>query len=216
MALHSAHTDMPGRLIPEHLKVWECTSRLAVTSADMQADAQQAAPAQPQATATADKAPSQPQFPPPKPPSSLPAGTKRKLAEASVPAATKRRITPEKTRVQPIPMPATVTPAATTSQQQPQTRPPTAAAEAAISSRIAFELPTGLHVELGRESLPLGDQPEPGVRVLEALQQGSQWQVVCHSGGQRQWSDEVQGKVTAVGGSMHFSGAGFQSGALQV
>ena len=182
----------------------------------MQADTQQTAPAQPQATATADKGSSQPQFPPPKPPSSLPAGTKRKLAEASLPAATKRRITPEKTRVQPIPTGATAAAATTSNQQQPQNRQPTAAAESVISSSIAFELPTGLHAELGTESLPIGDQPEPGVRVLEALQQGTQWQVVCHSGGQRQWSDEVQGKVTSVGGSMHFSAAGFQSGALQV
>lgn len=179
----------------------------------MQADAQQQPATKPQASAAKpDKPASQLQFPPPKPPSSLSAGAKRKLAsEASLPAASKRRITPESTSAQPTSSGAT--PAAATTQQQPASRQ---AGEVASSSSIVFDQQAGLHVELGREALPLGDQPEPGTRVLEAVQQGMRWQVVCHSGGQKQWSDEVQGKVTAVGGSMYLSAAGFQSGALQV
>lgn len=178
----------------------------------VQAAPQQPPPAAPQAPAAADKPASQLQFPPPKPPSSLPAGSKRRLAEASQPANTRRRITPESTSVQPSPTAATAA-GGSTSQQQAQGRP-AGAAEPAAS--IVFEQQAGLHAELGREALPLGDQPEAGLRVVEALQQAAQWQVVCHSGGLRQWSDEVQGQVTAVGGSMHFSAAAFQSGALQV
>ena len=184
----------------------------AFTTGRVQAAPQQPPPAAPQAPAAADKPASQLQSPPPKPPSFLPAGSKRRLAEASQPANTRRRITPESTSVQPSPT-ATTAAGGSTSQQQAQGRS-AGAVEPAAS--IVFEQQAGLHAELGREALPLGDQPEAGVRVVEALQQAAQWQVVCHSGGLRQWSDEVQGQVTAVGGSMHFSAAGFQSGALQV
>lgn len=186
-----------------------------VKASSMQADTQQPAPAKPPAhTATADKPASQLQFPPPKAPSSLPAGTKRKLAEASLQPASKRRITPESTHVQPASAGAATAAASATAQQQASSRQ--AGEAGASSSSIVFQQQASLHVELGREALPLADQPEPGLRVLEAVQQGTRWQLVCHSGGQKQWSDEVQGKVNAVGGSMHFSAAGFQSGAIQV
>lgn len=181
----------------------------------MQAARVQPAPVRAPAQAQKPSAPA-PQFPPPRPvPSSL-AGSKRKLAEAPQPAASKRRITPESTHTQPgAPAPSTAA-AASSSQQTPSRAAAGDSATATSTSSIVFEQEASLHVELGREALPLGDQAEAGSRVLEAVQQGRQWRLLCHSGTARQWSDDVPGRITAVAGSLHFSAAGFQSGALQV
>lgn len=64
--------------------------------------------------------------------------------------------------------------------------------------------------------MPLGDAPEAGSRVVEAVVRGGQWEVVCSSSGVQQWTDLVADKVVAVGGSMHFAAVAFEAATLQV
>lgn len=91
-----------------------------------------------------------------------------------------------------------------------------ATAAAPAQAAIAFQQEPQLHVELGQESMPLGDQSEAGSRVLEAVLRGNQWELVCHSSGLHQWTDQVPAKVVAVAGSLHFAAAALESAVLQV
>lgn len=92
-----------------------------------------------------------------------------------------------------------------------------AAGETASSPpSISFQQESQLHAELGKEAVPLGDAAEAGSRVVEAVLHGSQWEVVCSSSGAHQWTDQVAGKVVAVGGSMSFAAVAFESATLQV
>ena len=178
---------IPKRIVPE-----------AVSSDQRQPVSLQA----PSATAKA-RVPAQVSRPP-KAPNSLPngslagpaaAGAKRKALHQPGPASTRRRVTPAH------------------APQPPESEQP---AVGVAQPAIAFQQEPHLHVELGREALPLGDQPEPGSRVLEAVHQDGRWQLMCFSSGVQQWSDLLPSKIFAVGGSMHFAAAASESAVLQV
>lgn len=148
---------------------------------------------------------------PPKAPSSLPnggaaapgaVGSKRKASDLPTPAASRRRVTPES-------IPDLSGQAGSVQQGRPAILGPG-------HPVIAFEQEPQLHVELGKEPMPLGDEHEGGSRVLEAVLRSNQWELVCHSSGLQQWTDRVPGKVVAVGGSMRFAAAAFESALLQV
>lgn len=150
---------------------------------------------------------------PPKPPSSLPnggaagpgatAGSKRKASELPMPAPARRRVTPESLPA-PTGQPGSGQPAGAL--------PPPAPSQPAIT----FQQEPQLYAQLGKESIPLGDQAEAGSRVLEAVLRGGQWEIVCHSSGLHQWTDQVPAKVMAVAGSLNFAAAAFESAVLQV
>ncbi len=164
---------------------------------------------------SAASAKSRPPIPtrPPKPPSSLPngsaagpgatAGSKRKASELPMPAPARRRITPESLPA-PTGQPGSGQPAGA-----PPPPPPSQPA-------ITFQQEPQLHAELGKEPIPLGDQAEGGSRVLEAVLRSGQWEIVCHSSGLHQWTDQVPAKVMAVAGSLNFAAAAFESAVLQV
>lgn len=150
---------------------------------------------------------------PPKPSSSLPngsaagpgatAGSKRKASELPMPAPARRRVTPES-----LPAPTG---------QSDSGQPAGASAPAAPPQpAITFQQEPQLHAELGKEPIPLGDQAEGGSRVLEAVLRSGQWEIVCHSSGLHQWTDQVPAKVMAVTGSLNFAAAAFESAVLQV
>ena len=106
------------------------------------------------------------------------------------PAAAKRHVTPERV--------AGSQSQAATGQQGTAG----AAGEAGPSQpAIIFQQAPQLQAELGQEALPIGDAPQAGSRVIEAVLKGAQWEVVCSSSGVQQWTDPVAGKVVAVGGS---------------
>lgn len=134
------------------------------------------------------------------------AGSKRKAVSLAAEAPAKRRVTPEN-----VAGPGGQQPAA----EQPSTSTDGNTAVGRQAS-IVFQQEPQLHAELGKEAVPLGDVPEPGSRVVEAVLRGSQWQVVCSSSGVQQWTDQVAGKVVAVGGSLHFAAAAFEGATLQV
>ncbi len=164
---------------------------------------------------SAASAKSRPPIParPPKPPSSLPngsaagpgatAGSKRKASELPMPAPARRRVTPES-----LPAPT----------GQPGSGQPAGASPPPPPSQpaITFQQEPQLHAELGKEPIPLGDQAEAGSRVLEAVLRSGQWEIVCHSSGLHQWTDQVPAKVMAVAGSLNFAAAAFESAVLQV
>ena len=161
-------------------------------------------------TASAKTRPALPSRPP-KAPGSLPngsaaVGSKRKASELAMPAPARRRVTPES-------LPA---PAPTGQLGSGQQAGAAATAAAPAQAAIAFQQEPQLHVELGQESMPLGDQSEAGSRVLEAVLRGNQWELVCHSSGLHQWTDQVPAKVVAVAGSLHFAAAALESAVLQV
>ena len=135
------------------------------------------------------------------------AGSKRKASDPAMPAPTRRRVTPDS-----LPGPSAQLPG---SAHQAGPSPPGMPAASAHPA-ITFQQEPQLHAELGKESLPLGDQPEGGSRVLEAVLRGSQWELVCHSSGLHQWTDQVPAKVVAVACSLNFAAAAFETAVLQV
>ena len=132
------------------------------------------------------------------------AGAKRRATHLPAEAPAKRRVTPENL--------AGPSGQHTASQQHTAT----AGAPAASQPAIIFQQEPQLHAELGKETLPHGDAAEAGSRVVEAVLRGNQWEVVCSSSGAHQWTDQVAGKVVAVGGSMRFAAVAFEGGTLQV
>lgn len=132
------------------------------------------------------------------------AGAKRRATQLPAEAPAKRRVTPENI--------------AGPSRQHMASQQDTATARESAASQpaIIFQQETQLHAELGKETLPLGDAGEAGSRVLEAVLKGNQWEVVCFSSGAHQWTDQVAGKVVAVGGSMRFAAVAFEGATLQV
>lgn len=165
---------------------------------------------------SAASAKSRPPIParPPKPPSSLPngsaagpgaaAGSKRKASDLPMPAPARRRVTPESLPA-PTRQPGSGQPAGASPPPPPLSQP-----------AITFQQEPQLHAELGKEPIPLGDQAEGGSRVLEAVLRSGQWEIVCHSSGLHQWTDQVPAKVMAVAGSLNFAAAAFESAVLQV
>ena len=135
------------------------------------------------------------------------AGGKRKASNMPSEAPAKRRVTPE----------IVGSPSGQPALGQQTTTTAAAPGEAALTQpNIVFQQEAQLHAELGTEALPLGDAPQAGSRVVEAVLRGSQWEVVCSSSGVQQWADQVAGKVVAVGGSMRFAAVAFDSATLQV
>lgn len=132
------------------------------------------------------------------------AGAKRRATHLPAEAPSKRRVTPDN-----IAGPSRLH---TASQQDTAT----ASESAASQPGIIFQQESQLHAELGKETLPLGDAAEAGSRVVEAVVGGNQWEVVCSSSGAHQWTDQVAGKVVAVGGSMRFAAVAFEGATLQV
>ena len=132
------------------------------------------------------------------------AGAKRRATHLPAQAPAKRRVTPENI--------AGPSGQHTMSQQDTATAGESAASQPAI----IFQQEPQLHAELGMETLPLGDAGEAGSRVVEAVFRSNQWEVVCSSSGAHQWTDQVAGKVVAVGGSMSFAAVAFEGATLQV
>ena len=133
------------------------------------------------------------------------AGAKRKAAHQPGPAAARRRVSPD-----PI--------ASDTAQLRATGGPETSAQAVAglTQAVISFQQEPQLHVELGREAMPLGDQPEPGTRVLEAVLRDGRWELMCFTSGVQQWTDLLPSKIVAVGGSMKFAAAALDTAVLQV
>ena len=192
---------------------WQVVAQRRIAPEAISSEQQQSAvPPLPTASAKAR----QPLLPsrPPKGPNSMPngsapaptsAGAKRKAAHQPGPAAARRRVSPD---------PIASDPAQLRASDGPETsgQAVTGPAQAAIS----FQQGPQLHVELGREAMPLGDQPEPGTRVLEAVLRDGRWELMCFSSGVQQWTDLLPSKIVAVGGSMNFAAAALDTAVLQV
>lgn len=132
------------------------------------------------------------------------AGAKRRATHLPAEAPAKRRVTPESVSG-PSGQHATSQQATVTASEPASSQP-----------AIIFQQESQLHAELGKEVVPLGDAAEAGSRVVEAVLRGNQWEVVCSSSGAQQWTDQVAGKVVAVGGSMCFAAVAFENATLQV